>query len=65
MDIAWLKEAFAVIATHGPWALLAWYLAWNLIKEGKTNREVHVRNTEVLSRLSTLIEALSVRGDKK
>jgi hypothetical protein len=63
MDYAWLKEILPVIAQHGPWALLAWYLVHKLL--GRTKREQDmlaayhtavIENTRVTERLAVLIE---------
>lgn len=53
-----MEPFWTEIAKDGAWAVFCLYLAFNLIREGRSNREAHVRNTEVLSRLSTLIEKL-------
>ena len=58
MDADFFRQILAVVATHGPWALLSWFCVWMLIKEGRLNRDAHVRNTEVLARLTVLIEGL-------
>ena len=58
MDTDFLKETLGVIAQHGPWAVLSFFLSYCIIKEGRLNREAHVRNTEVLARLTALIEGL-------
>lgn len=63
MDAEWVKEAIGVFATHGPWALFCLFLAVSLIREGRANREAHVKSTEVLTRVLVLVESLHDRAE--
>ncbi len=67
MDYEWLKSLLAVIAQHGPWAVLAFFLVTRLLA---THNRQHERiktildayqiavteNTRVTERLAILIE---------
>lgn len=66
MDYEWLKSILAVIAQHGPWAVLAFYLVRR--QSDTSRRDKHeqdviaayhtaiVENTRVTERLAALIE---------
>jgi hypothetical protein len=63
MDYAWLKEVAGVVAMHGPWALLAFYLVTKLHSRTKREHDLiasyHtavIENTRVTERLAVLIE---------
>lgn len=63
MDIEWLKSILGVVAQHGPWAALAFYLVVKLVSTSKREADViaayHtaiVENTRVTERLAVLIE---------
>jgi hypothetical protein len=67
MDTEWLKEALTQIATHGPWAILAFFLVTKLLNRPHEDKETlekiidsyHeaiVDNTKVTERLALLIE---------
>lgn len=63
MDYEWLKQVIGVVAQHGPWALLAWYLVAKLLSATKREQDMiaayHtavVENTRVTERLAVLIE---------
>jgi hypothetical protein len=63
MDAEWIKTVVAVVAQHGPWALLAWYLVTKLLSGTKREHELIlayqtlvVENTRVTERLAILIE---------
>lgn len=63
MDQEWIKAVIAVVAQHGPWALLAWYLVTKLLSRTKREHDMisayHVavtENTKVTERLAVLIE---------
>jgi hypothetical protein len=63
VDQEWLTSVIAVVAQHGPWALLAWYLVTKMLSATKREQEViaayHtaiVENAKVTERLATLIE---------
>ena len=64
MDAEWLKQVLAVIAQHGPWALLAFYLAWKVIKTQETQAEAMIRVAEALAALRVHIEVSLPRGDR-
>jgi hypothetical protein len=63
MDAEWIKTVVAVIAQHGPWALLAWYLVHKLLHTTRIEQDLiaayHAAVTEnarVTERLAVLIE---------
>jgi hypothetical protein len=63
VDQEWLKTVIGVIAQHGPWALLAFYLVTKLLSTSKREHELItayqtlvVENTRVTERLAILIE---------
>jgi hypothetical protein len=63
VDYEWLKSVAGVIAQHGPWALLAWYLVSKMLNTTKREQDViaayHtaiIENTKVTERLAILIE---------
>ena len=63
MDYEWLKSILGVIAQHGPWAVLAFYLVSKMLSATKREQEViaayHtaiIENTKVTERLAILIE---------
>ncbi len=64
MDGEWIKEAIGTFATHGPWALFCLFLAVSLIREGRANREAHIKSTEVLTRLAVLVQSLHDHQDR-
>lgn len=63
MDIEWGKDVLAVLAQHGPWAALAWYLVHKLLSTTKREADMiaayHtavIENARVTERLAVLIE---------
>jgi hypothetical protein len=63
VDQEWLKTVIGVVAQHGPWALLAFYLVTKLLSTTKREHELIeayrvlvVENTRVTERLAILIE---------
>jgi hypothetical protein len=63
VDYEWLKSVVAVIAQHGPWALLAWYLVTKLLELHKQVQDLLVaaqvavtENARITERLAVLIE---------
>jgi hypothetical protein len=63
VDYEWLKTVIGVVAQHGPWALLAWYLVHKLLSTTKREhdlieayRVVVVENSRITERLAVLIE---------
>jgi hypothetical protein len=63
VDQEWLKTVIGVIAQHGPWALLAFYLVTKLLSTSKREHDLIaayqtlvVENTRVTERLAILIE---------
>jgi hypothetical protein len=63
LDYEWIKAAFGVVAQHGPWALLAWYLVHKLLSTTKREHDLIAayqllitENTRVTERLAILIE---------
>lgn len=58
MDIEWLKTVIATIAMHGPWAILAFWLAYMHIKRGEAQTDALVKTAEALSALRSHVETL-------
>lgn len=63
MDIEWAKEILAVVAQHGPWAMLCFYLVHKLLSTSKSEAErdaayhtAVIENARVTERLAVLIE---------
>jgi hypothetical protein len=63
VDHEWLKAVIGVVAQHGPWALLAWYLVTKLLSTTKREQAMieayHsavIENARVTERLAILIE---------
>jgi hypothetical protein len=63
MDAEWIKTVLAVVAQHGPWAVLAWYLVHKLLHTTRIEQDLiaayHAAVTEnarVTERLAVLIE---------
>jgi hypothetical protein len=63
VDYEWLKSVIAVVAQHGPWALLAWYLVTKLLELHKQVQDLLVaaqvavtENARITERLAVLIE---------
>lgn len=63
MDAEWIKQIVGVIAQHGPWAALSFYLVVKLLSSTKREQAMiaayHtavVENTRVTERLAILIE---------
>lgn len=67
MDLEWVKSVLGVIAQHGPWAVLAFYLVSRLLlshsrEQDRTQQIIAayntavVENTRVTERLAILIE---------
>ena len=56
MDAEWLKQAVSVIAQHGPWAILAFYLIWRMIQTSETQTGAMIKVAEALAALKTHIE---------
>lgn len=51
MDWDFARSVLATVATHGPWALLCWYLVYQHFR-------LSAQNIEVMTALKTLIENL-------
>lgn len=64
MDTEWLKDGLAVIAQHGPWAVLAFYLAWKSLKTSEAQTEAMIRVAEALTALKTHIEVSLPKGGR-
>ena len=69
MDIEWIKTIVGVIAMHGPWAVLAFYLISKLLSTTKREQimiEAYhtavIENAKVTERLAVLIEERIRRG---
>jgi len=59
-----MRNAFSVIAQHGPWAVLAFYLTWRALKGAEAQTAAMVKVAEALTALKTHIEvALPNKGD--
>jgi hypothetical protein len=63
VDSEWLKSVLGVVAQHGPWALLAWYLVTKLLSTTKREQDMiaayHtavIENAKITERLAVLIE---------
>jgi hypothetical protein len=63
VDQEWLKSVIGVVAQHGPWALLAWYLVTKLLTTTKREQEMLTlcltaitESNRVTERLAVLIE---------
>lgn len=63
MTIEWIKEILGVVAQHGPWAALSFYLVYKLVSATKREQNMiaayHtaiIENTRVTERLAVLIE---------
>jgi uncharacterized protein (UPF0548 family) len=63
MDAEWIKSGIGLVALHGPWALLAFYLVTKLLTTTKREHELILayqtlvtENTRVTERLAILIE---------
>lgn len=59
----WIKSVLAVVAQHGPWAVLAFYLIRKLLNTTKREQDMIeayrvavIENTKVTERLAVLIE---------
>ena len=59
MDVDWFKQVIGVVAQHGPWAMLAFWLAYNIIKRGEAQTQALVQTAEALTALRTHLELLS------
>lgn len=59
MDVEWLEQVIGVVAQHGPWAVLAFWLAWQLIKRGEAQTAAFVQTAEALTALRTHLELLT------
>ena len=63
VDYEWLKSVVAVVAQHGPWAVLAFYLVNKLLTTNRREQDLIaayntaiIENTRVTERLAILIE---------
>jgi hypothetical protein len=63
VDYEWLKSVAGVVAQHGPWALLSWYLVTKLLELHKQVQDLLVaaqvaveQNARITERLAVLIE---------
>jgi uncharacterized membrane protein YccF (DUF307 family) len=64
VDVEWLKDVIAVVAQHGPWAVLAFWLAYMHIKRADAQTVALVQSAEALTALKTHLELLTdlIRG---
>ena len=46
---------FALVAEHGPWVLLVFFLLWRDVQKEQATREVLNRNAQVLTEIATVI----------
>lgn len=44
-----------IVADHGPWVLLVFYLLWRDLEKDKATREVLDKNASVLTEIATVI----------
>ena len=45
----------AILAEHGPWVLLVFFLLWRDMEKDKATRALFDKNTQILVELSTII----------
>ncbi len=65
MDLEWIKTVIATIAQHGPWAILAFWLAYMHIKRGEAQTDALVKTAEALTALKSHVEMLvHNKGDR-
>ena len=65
MDMDWLQTVMAAIAQHGPWAILAFWLAYMHIKRGEEQTKALVQTAEAITALRVHVEALLHMKDMK
>jgi hypothetical protein len=44
-----------IVADHGPWVLLVFYLLWRDLEKDKATRDVLEKNAAVLTEIATVI----------
>jgi uncharacterized membrane protein len=72
VDQEWIKVVIGVVAQHGPWAALAWYLVHKLLHTTRIEQDLiaayHTAVTEnarVTERLAVLIEERTRARDSR
>lgn len=46
---------FKIVADHGPWVVLVFYLLWRDLEKDKATRAVLAKNAEILTEIATVI----------
>lgn len=57
-----VEPLFSLVAEHGPWAMLVFYLLFRDAQKDLVTREVLNKNTAVLIELATLMRARAMQG---
>ncbi len=57
-------EIFGLVAEHGPWVLLVFFLLWRDVHKENTTRHVLNKNAEVLTEIATVIRERMPRAER-
>ncbi len=49
------EEVFALVAEHGPWVVLVFFLLWRDVQKEEATRAVLDKNAVVLTEIATVI----------
>lgn len=57
-------EIFGLVAEHGPWVLLVFFLLWRDVHKENATRDVLNKNAEVLTEIATVIRERMPRAER-
>lgn len=57
-------EIFGLVAEHGPWVLLVFFLLWRDVQKENATRDVLNKNAEVLTEIATVIRERMPRSER-
>ncbi len=57
-------EIFGLVAEHGPWVLLVFFLLWRDVHKENVTRDVLNKNAEVLTEIATVIRERMPRAER-
>ena len=57
-------EIFALVAEHGPWVLLVFFLLWRDVHKERATQDVLNKNAEVLTEIATVIRERMPRAER-
>ncbi|MEM9969990.1 MAG: hypothetical protein AAF762_02670 [Pseudomonadota bacterium] len=57
-------DVFSLVAEHGPWVLLVFFLLWRDLHKENMTRDILNKNAEVLTEIATVIRERMPRAER-